>query len=96
MKKGEKKLIRSPALTLYHHQQHQHLHKSVKNAELDPRVAVLSTVRGITPDMAKDLLEKFGSIPKILRTRTTQKEIMSVPGIGRKRAKDILKLRENY
>ncbi len=73
-----------------------HLHKSVKNAELDPRVAVLSTVRGITPDMAKDLLEKFGSIPKILRTRTTQKEIMSVPGIGRKRAKDILKLRENY
>ena len=65
-------------------------------AELDPRVAVLTTVKGITPKMAEGLLENFGSIPKLLRARTTQKQIMAVTGIGRKRARAILDLRNNY
>lgn len=77
-------------------EQSPHIQKAVKTAELDPRVAVLTTVEGITPRMAEDLLERFGSIPKLLRSRTTQKEIMKVTGIGRKRARAIIDLRKNF
>ena len=73
-----------------------HLQNAVKTADLDPRIAILTTVKGITPEMAEGLLKEFGSIPKILRTRTTQKDIMKVKGIGRKRAKAILSLRDKY
>jgi len=78
------------------HKHSPHLNKAVVTAELDPRVAVLTTVKGITPKMAEGLLENFGSIPKLLRARTTQKQIMAVTGIGRKRARAILDLRNNY
>ena len=73
-----------------------HLQKAVKIADLDPRIAILTTVKGITPEMAEGLLKEFGSIPKLLRTRTTQKDIMKVKGIGRKRARAILSLRDKY
>ena len=45
---------------------------------------------------AEDLLKEFGSIPKILRTRTTQKSIMEIKGLGRLKAQTILSLREPY
>ena len=64
--------------------------------ELDPRVAVLTGLQGISPTTAEALLEKFGSIPKILAHKTTQKSLMEINGIGRKRAKEILALRNIY
>ena len=63
--------------------------------ELDPRIAVLSSIQGITPATAELLLEKFGSIPKLLSRKTTQKSLMEIAGIGRKRAKEILSLRDS-
>jgi len=69
--------------------------KAIKKGELDPRIAFLSSVKGVTPTMAQDLLEEFGSIPKLLRLRTTQKAVMAVKGVGRQRAQDILALRDN-
>jgi len=69
--------------------------KAIKKSELDPRIAFLSSVKGVTPTMAQDLLEEFGSIPKLLRLRTTQKAVMAVKGVGRQRAQDILALRDN-
>jgi len=69
--------------------------KAIKKSDLDPRIQILSSVKGVTPTMAKDLLEEFGSIPKLLRLRTTQKAVMAVKGVGRQRAQDILALRNN-
>ena len=65
-----------------------------QTSDLDPRVKVLSSIQGITPHMAQELLRKFGTIPKILNKRTSQKSIMEVKGIGREKAKRILSLRE--
>lgn len=62
----------------------------------DDRVAVLTTLAGITPVMAVDLLQKFGSIPQILHSRRTQKALMEVDGIGRKKAQKILALRDKF
>ena len=68
----------------------------IKNKDYDPKVLVLSSLSGITPKHAQDLLNKFGSIPKILNSRTTQKSLMEIDGIGREKAKRILSLRETY
>jgi len=61
---------------------------------LDNRVEVLSTVEGVSQGDAERLLQKFGSLPKILHSRTTQKSLMEVEGIGRVKAKNILRLRK--
>ena len=72
------------------------IQKELQKAKLDPRIKVLSSLEGITPKHAEDLLDKFGSIPKILAVRTTQKSIMEIEGLGREKAKRILSLRDSY
>ena len=67
-----------------------------QTATLDDRVAALSSIRGITPKIATDLLSEFGSLPKILNSRQTQKNLMEVEGIGRKKAKKLLSLRDKF
>jgi ERCC4-type nuclease len=69
-------------------------HREVKNA--DDRIKALSSIGGITNTMAIDLLEHFGSIPQILHSRRTQKDLMEVKRIGRTKAKKILDLRKKY
>ena len=70
--------------------------KAYSEPVLDDRVAILTTLSGITPPMAVDLLQKFGSIPQILHSRRTQKALMEVDGIGRKKAQKILSLRDSF
>ena len=76
------------------------MEKEVRSAaeigNLDSRVAALSSLKGITPQNAEDILKEFGSIPKLLRSRTTQKSVMEVKGIGRMKAQTILGLRDSY
>jgi ERCC4-type nuclease len=67
-----------------------------KSRKVDPRVQVLASIEGVSERAAHDLLTEFGSIPRILRSRTSQRMLMQIDGIGRKRAKAILKLRERY
>tara|TARA_R100001463_G_scaffold19613_5_gene48146 strand:+ start:2581 stop:3309 length:729 start_codon:yes stop_codon:yes gene_type:complete len=67
-----------------------------RSPNLDHRIAVLVSLPGITEKMAKEILKKFGSIPKLLRSRTTLKSLMEVEGIGRHKARLILSLREQY
>ena len=62
----------------------------------DNRVSMLVAIPGITPQIAIDLLQKFGSVPKILHSRRTQKDLMEIKGIGRDKAKKILALRESF
>ena len=68
----------------------------IKNAELDSRIQLLSSIEGVSVNQAEALLEKFGSIPNILRVKRTQKELMDITGINRRKAKAILNLRKNY
>ena len=72
------------------------IQKDLIKEKLDPRIKVLSSLEGITPKHAEDLLQKFGSIPKILAVRTTQKSVMEIEGLGREKAKRILGLRDSY
>ena len=72
------------------------LKEELKRTDLDPRVAVLSSISGVTTKHAEQLFDKFGSIPKILGARTTQKSIMEIPGLGREKARRILDLRKTY
>ena len=72
------------------------IQKELQKGKLDPRIKVLSSLEGVTPQHAEDLLHKFGSIPKILAVRTTQKSIMEIEGLGREKAKRILNLRDTY
>lgn len=70
--------------------------KKPKTRNVDARVHLLSCIEGVSERAAHDLLTEFGSIPRILRSRTSQRMLMQIDGIGRKRAKAILKLRERY
>jgi len=70
--------------------------KAIKNAELDSRIQLLSSIEGVSVNQAEALLEKFGSIPNILRVKRTQRELMEINGINRRKAKAILNLRKNY
>ena len=68
--------------------------KILRDKDGDSRVTVLSSVAGVTRTEAEKLLEEFGSLPKILNSRQTQKALMEIEGIGREKAKRILSLRE--
>ena len=63
---------------------------------LDPRVACLAAMPGLTTIHAEAILKKFGSIPKLLRSKTSQASLMEIEGIGRKKAQTILSLRDLY
>ena len=63
---------------------------------LDPRVACLAAIPGLTVIHAEAILKKFGSIPKLLRSKTSQASLMEIDGIGRKKAQTILSLRDLY
>jgi ERCC4-type nuclease len=69
---------------------------SAELSNLDPRVAALCSLKNISVQNAEDLLKEFGSIPKLLMSKNTQKSLMEVRGIGRYKAQTVLKLRDNY
>ena len=78
----------------YRHKQSEK--NAIKKSELDSKVRFLSEIEGITVKEAEGLLEKFGSIPNILKKKTTQKSLMQIKGITRRKARAILDLREDY
>ena len=63
---------------------------------LDPRIEALSGISGVSTRMAEDLLKKFGSVGNILKSKTTQKELMTIEGLGRVKEKNILMLRDEW
>lgn len=90
-------------LVVNHTQQGLALHRhvieeknAVKKSLLDSRIQILSSVEGVTVGQAEDLLKKFESIPNILRKGTTQKSLMEIRGLTRRKARAILSLREDY
>jgi ERCC4-type nuclease len=66
------------------------------SSKVDPRVACLAALPGLTTIHAEAILKKYGSIPKLLRAKTTQSSLMEIDGIGRKKAQTILSLRDLY
>ena len=69
--------------------------KAIK-ADDAPRVKVLAALPGITDDIAKDILNKFGGLKQIMRAKTTQKELMGIKGMTRRKARAVLQLRQPY
>lgn len=62
----------------------------------DPRLACLMAIHGINDAIATALLEKYGSIPEMLKSKTTQKDLMKVKGVGRTIARKIKQLRQAW
>lgn len=60
-------------------------------SETDPRIRMLCGVQGITPTAARNLLERYGGINEILSKKRTIKELMTVDGISRNRARMLRK-----
>ena len=52
------------------------------NRKVDLRVRVLSAIDGISERAAHDLLKEFGSIPRLLRSRTSQRKLMEIEGVN--------------
>lgn len=55
---------------------------------LDKKSFVLEGIPGISPKIARELLSHFGSVKEIVNA--TEKELLQVKGLGKKRVKDIL------
>ena len=68
--------------------------KVAQTANLDAPIKALSSIQGITPHLAEQVMDKFGTIPKLLNNKTSQKQLMEIPGIGREKARRILSLRD--
>lgn len=70
------------------------IRKKLKNP--DPRLQALTGIDGISESIAQELLDHYGGLKKLMRKRITQRELMGFAGVGRERAKKILKLREDW
>ena len=70
--------------------------RAAMKADTDSRVRVLAAIPGITDAIAKNILNKFGGLKGLLRAKTTQKELMAIQGVTRRKARAILELRRPY
>ena len=64
--------------------------------DLPTQQSALAALAGLTPELAKRVLDKFGGLRNVLRLRTKQRDLMEVEGIGRTKAKRILSLRDKW
>ena len=62
----------------------------------DPRLLALMGVQGITEEIATLLLNKYGSIPNLLKTKVKIKDLMAIRGIGRVTARRLKDLRKQW
>jgi ERCC4-type nuclease len=72
------------------------LNKKIKSLPTDPRLLALMGIQGISQDIAERLLEQYGSIPNLLKTKVRQKDLMKIKGVGRVLAKRIKDLRKEW
>jgi ERCC4-type nuclease len=70
--------------------------RHARRSSVDPRVLALSGLPGVTENQALEILQRFGSIPELLKSKVTQSQLMEIQGIGRTKAKRILTLREKW
>jgi ERCC4-type nuclease len=66
------------------------IYRRFRKREEDPRIYLLTSIPMIGPKTAQNLLEGFGSIADI--ANRSLKELQSIKGVGKKRAKLIFKL----
>jgi len=70
--------------------------KRTKSLPTDPRLLALMGVQGITEEIATSLLNKFGSIPNLLKTKVRIKDLMAIRGVGRVTARRLKELRTTW
>lgn len=62
----------------------------------DPRLRALCAIQGITEPIAVEIMKRYGSLPELLKAKTTQKDLMKVKGVGRITARRIKELRKQW
>lgn len=67
-----------------------------KSKPEDPRLLALMGVQGITEEIAVALLEQYGSMGELLKTKVKQKDLMKIKGIGRVTARRIKALSKRW
>ena len=68
----------------------------IKELPDDPRLRVLMSIQGINEKIATDILKQYGSLPELLKAKTTQKDLMKIKGVGRTIARKIKELRHAW
>ena len=69
---------------------------AIKEMPNDPRLRALIAIQGITEPIAIALLEKYGSLGELLKSKNTQKDFMKIKGVGRTTARRIKELRKAW
>ena len=62
----------------------------------DSRLRALMGVRGITEQIAIDLLTQYGSLQNLLKSKVKQKDLMKIKGLGRTTARRIKQLAKRW
>ena len=70
--------------------------KRTKSLPTDPRLLALMGVQGITEEIATSLLNKFGSIPNLLKQQVRIKDLMAIRGVGSVTARRLKELRNTW
>lgn len=68
----------------------------IKDLPDDPRLRALMSIQGINEKIATDILKQYGSLPELLKAKTTQKDLMKIKGVGRTIARKIKELRHAW
>tara|TARA_Y100001938_G_C7972792_1_gene370194 strand:- start:61 stop:765 length:705 start_codon:yes stop_codon:yes gene_type:complete len=70
--------------------------KRTKSMPTDPRLLALMGIPGVTEAVATDLLNKFGGLPQMLRSKVRIRDLQQIRGVGRVLARRIKSLREPW
>ena len=62
----------------------------------DSRLRALMGVRGVTEQIAIDLLTQYGSLQNLLKSKVKQKDLMKIKGLGRTTARRIKQLAKRW
>ena len=52
--------------------------KVAQTANLEAPIKALSSIQGITPHLAEQVMDEFVTIPKLLNSKTSQKQLMKI------------------
>ena len=68
----------------------------IKSLPTDSRMLALMGIQGVSQDIAERLLDQYGSIPNLLKTKVRLKDLMKIKGGGRVLARRIKGLRKEW
>ena len=70
--------------------------RKTPKASTNPQILALSGVPGVSERIAMDILVRLGSLKNVMKSSTTQKQLMETSGVSRTVARRILSLRDEF